>query len=210
MGKSLAHWGCRAGEGADGAGECLLDYATVAFGPCYRSAAIVGAPVDARPALPPAELTGQPGTRAPHVWLARDGERLSTIDLFGRHFVLLTGSDGASWIDAARSLPGIAVDAFRIGAGGELADPEGRWAAAYGVTAGGAVLVRPDGFVAWRAAQAAGDPGWALAAAFSELLARRPDPPGGRRAFTSGPGLDQPSAGVPQSSSTVPADRHGP
>ena len=40
----------------------------------------------------PARLTGQPGSRAPHVFLDRDGARLSTLDLFGRNFVLLAGT----------------------------------------------------------------------------------------------------------------------
>ena len=78
-----------------------MDYAAVAFGYRYQSA-VLGAPVDPRPALPITELTGQPGTRAPHIWLTR-GQR-STIDLFGRDYVLLTGSDGSAWVNAARSV----------------------------------------------------------------------------------------------------------
>ena len=68
------------------------------------SPSAIGAAEDERPALMPAELTGQPGTRAPHVWLERNGERLSTIDLFGCRYVLLTGADGGAWVDAARSV----------------------------------------------------------------------------------------------------------
>ena len=47
-------------------------------------------------------------------------------------------------------------EAYRIGGDGDFADSEGRWAAAYGVTDGGAILVRPDGFVAWRSAERRG------------------------------------------------------
>ena len=53
-----------------------------------------------------------------------------------------------------------------------VADPEGVWMAAYGVGEGGAVLVRPDGYVAWRAASAPADPARALSEAFGQILAR--------------------------------------
>ena len=87
--------------------------------------------------------SGRPGCRAPHVWIDVGGRRVSTIDLFGRRFVLLTGSAGAEWIAAARGVPGqVALDVHR------LADPEG--ARRYGIGPEGAVLVRPDGHVAWR------------------------------------------------------------
>jgi putative polyketide hydroxylase len=40
------------------------------------------------------------------------------------------------------------------------------------VTIGGAVLVRPDGFVAWRTERAAEDPVEAVRAAFTAVLAQ--------------------------------------
>jgi putative polyketide hydroxylase len=175
MGQALARWGNRVGEGSDGEAPPLLEYGSIAFGYRYRSAAVIGEHADPRPVLPVAELSGQPGTRAPHVWLQRNGLQLSTIDLFGRHFVLLAGSDGAAWIDAVRSLPGVRVDAFRIGDDGELSDPDHRWADVYGVTEDGAVLVRPDGFVAWRAPRASADPAADLAQ-LSALLDGRSAP----------------------------------
>ena len=73
MEQALARWGSRVGEGVDEQSAPLLDYAAVAFGYRYRSAAIIGAPADGARRLMPVELTGQPGTRAPHVWLERDG-----------------------------------------------------------------------------------------------------------------------------------------
>lgn len=108
----------------------------------------------------PEQPTGRPGSRAPHVRLA-DGS--STVDLFGRGFVVLTGS--ATWAAAAAQL---GLSAHRL---------EG-WTTPYGVTAEGAVLVRPDGFVAWRSV-GEGPPGEgarasarALARALALVLAR--------------------------------------
>src|SRR5262249_58354407 len=49
----------------------------------------------------PRESAGRPGARAPHVFLDRGGTRLSTLDLFGRNFVLLAGPAGGAWRDAA-------------------------------------------------------------------------------------------------------------
>jgi putative polyketide hydroxylase len=171
MEQALARWGSRVGEGVDEETVPLMDYAAITFGYRYQSAAVLGAPEDLRPALPITELTGQPGTRAPHIWLTRHGQRLSTIDLFGRDYVLLTGPDGSAWVDAARSVTHTGVGAYRISDDGDVADSEGRWAEAYGVTDSGAVLVRPDGFVAWRSADVLDDPARELSAALSGLLA---------------------------------------
>jgi 2-polyprenyl-6-methoxyphenol hydroxylase-like FAD-dependent oxidoreductase len=106
----------------------------------------------------PREPTGRVGFRAPHMWLDEEARR-STLDLFGRDFVLLAGRDGGSWCDAARAA---GVDAHRITADGfeEL----------YGTGPHGATLVRPDGFVAWRAEAAGRDSGAELAVALGRAL----------------------------------------
>ena len=65
---------------------------------------------------------------------------------------------------------GVALDAYRIG--NELRDPGGGFAAAYGLSGSGAALIRPDGFVAWRAKAQADDPQAAMACAFDAILAR--------------------------------------
>ena len=100
--------------------------------------------------LNPRESRAAPGTRAPHYWLERSGRQLSTLDLIGRNFTLLAAPDGEAWRDAARRVsPEVAVDVYRIGA--DVQDPSGGFAAAYDLSPSGCVLIRPDGFVAWRA-----------------------------------------------------------
>lgn len=96
--------------------------------------------------------SGRPGGRAPHVWLEQGGARLSTIDLIGQHFTLMAGPRGGVWVDAARRV----ADATRIPiaahttGGASLGNPDRAWTRTYGVDDDGAVLVRPDGYVAWR------------------------------------------------------------
>jgi 2-polyprenyl-6-methoxyphenol hydroxylase-like FAD-dependent oxidoreductase len=124
----------------------------------------------------PSRSRGMPGTRAPHVVLQRAGTPLSSLDLFGRNFCVLAASAGGIWCDTARAAAaelGIPVDAYRIGRGEEVSDPEGRFADAYGLSASGAAVVRPDGFVAWRAKDASGASKAAMRAVMSPLLCRR-------------------------------------
>jgi putative polyketide hydroxylase len=176
MGQALALWQARIGAGSGPDVEPFMGYGAVAFGYRYQSSAVLGAPEGEPQALRPERLTGQPGTRAPHLWLERGGERVSTIDLFGRGFVLLTGADGGAWLDAARSVQNrlaLALDAYQIG-GATIVDPERRWPAAYGVTTADSVLVRPDGVVAWRAPVVDGDRERSLEAALDSLLSREP------------------------------------
>jgi 2-polyprenyl-6-methoxyphenol hydroxylase-like FAD-dependent oxidoreductase len=99
-------------------------------------------------------LDGRPGSRAPHVWVEKEGKRITTLDLFGKEFVLLTGSDGGSWVEAAANvterLKGMDVRAYVVGPKGDIVDSKKEFEVAAGISSTGALLVRPDGFVAWR------------------------------------------------------------
>ncbi|SDR85356.1 FAD-dependent monooxygenase [Microlunatus soli] len=110
----------------------------------------------------------RPGSRAQHVWLQRDGEQISTRDLFGRSFVILAADP--AWRQAAGQVSdqlGVPLDVQVVG-GDDLVDPAAQFAARYGVGEDGASLVRPDGFVAWRT-EGAADPA-ALADAVRRVL----------------------------------------
>jgi putative polyketide hydroxylase len=98
--------------------------------------------------------SARPGQRAPHAWL--DAARTtSTLDLFGDGFVLLTG-DRTTWGSAAASARTTGVP-LRL----EDRDPTA-WAGLYGIHPDGAVLVRPDGYVAARWPTAPAHPDSAL------------------------------------------------
>jgi 2-polyprenyl-6-methoxyphenol hydroxylase-like FAD-dependent oxidoreductase len=150
------------------------------FGACYQSTAIVPdgtPPVVAEDPVTEYLPSARPGSRAPHVWLTRGNEKISTLELFGPHFVLLAGPDGEAWRAAAQAIgptrPPLLV--FTVGKHGDLGEADGNWCEAYGVEAAGAVLVRPDGHVAWRSRSGAPNApevlGTALACVFGKMPA---------------------------------------
>lgn len=150
------------------------------FGATYDSTVIVPdgtAPVELANPVSVYVPSARPGSRAPHVWLERMGERISTLDLFGREFVLLAGIHGQSWCNAAKLVSdsqGVPVQHYRVGTEGDLTDPDDDWAMTYGVKDDGAVLVRPDGYVAWRCATLKADPILEIDMALRTALARQP------------------------------------
>jgi putative polyketide hydroxylase len=108
----------------------------------YESPAIVpdGTP-DTDPPGSDYTASAAPGRRAPHLWVTVAGARRSTLDLAGRDPVLLTGTAEGGWLAAAA---GLGVPAYVL--------TEAAWPELYGVSPAGAVLLRPDGHVAWRSA----------------------------------------------------------
>jgi hypothetical protein len=143
----------------------------IELGYLYHSSAIVAEDDNTVVHADPRETLGRPGSRAPHLWVEKDAKRVSTLDLFGSGFTLLAAPDGGAWSEAARVVAedvGLSVHAFTFGQ--ELRDLENGFAAAYGITATGAVLVRPDGFIAWRAKSSGTKPQDTLKGVLARLL----------------------------------------
>ena len=153
----------------------------VEFGYAYESAAVVPdgtAPPEPIDDIRVYEPSTRPGAPLPHAWIDdEDGNRRPIKDLVapGR-FLLIAGEDGEPWCEAARQLAAeanVALDAVRIGhLDGDLYDPRCAWLRRRQIQSDGAILVRPDRFVAWRQPTSVDDPRGELAGALSQILAR--------------------------------------
>jgi putative polyketide hydroxylase len=147
---SRPDYAARAGAGFQP--EPLFGNDAMEFGQLVRSAAVAGAGPELPAAAAPEEWMGQPGTRAPHAWLERAGRRISSRDLFGKEYVLISANE--EWLAVAGELALQPVAAV-----GDLAfPPDQSFGALFGVTPAGAAVVRPDGIIGWRS-QAAPDDG---------------------------------------------------
>ncbi|WP_158437898.1 FAD-dependent monooxygenase [Naasia lichenicola] len=154
----------------------------------YRSSAIIlgdePAEVWARDPEIYAQHTTRPGAKLPHAWLVdASGRRISTLDLIGDGvFTLLTGLSGAVWTEAVEALNIPYLRAVVVGAPAAQ-DLYFSWMRMREVEEDGAVLVRPDGYVAWRSASARGIPLAELTSQLTAVLStllERPLPTDGR------------------------------
>lgn len=152
----------------------VIEDEAIELGQLYRSKAVLDAGDQLPPARRPEQWAGQPGTRAPHLWVSSGHERLSTLDLFHRGWVLVT--EEPQWCAAATEAAGklglelcclFFGDSARYATLKSLSlrqlqpvecapgatNPEAfrnDFRAAFGIGPSGASLVRPDGYVAWR------------------------------------------------------------
>lgn len=146
----------------------------VEIGYLYNSPAVIAEAGEAKLHEDPKTTCGRPGSRAPHIWLERNGKRISSLDLLGGGFVLLAGSNGDAGQEAgqkaAAQFPGLPLECLVVGK--DVTDPEGRFEQAFGVAPAGAILVRPDGFIGWRSKVDVSDAETALKDAIGRLLLR--------------------------------------
>jgi hypothetical protein len=112
--------------------------------------------------------------------LQDDGRRISSLDLFGQGFVLLTGPEGHAWTEVAAKV-GLAwstsIDVMVLDARVLGSNAVERWTTHFALDPRGAVLVRPDGHVAWRSAGTRTGAVSSMTAAFSSILGRAAEEP---------------------------------
>ena len=117
--------------------------------------------------------TTAPGHHLPHAWVTDGGQRRSTLDLVrpGR-WALVVDTAAGQWQQALAASPsplaGL-VDVVPVGPDATVRSGED-WTRLREVAPGGALLVRPDTIVAWRAPDLPQDPASALAAALGRLV----------------------------------------
>ena len=151
----------------------------IEFGYRYASAAVISdgvliaEPLDDQRLYQPSTTPGAP---LPHAWVERAGERFALRSLIHRgHFVLIAGEDGHDWVEAAEKAAvrkGIALNTARVGMGDvDLVDIRFAWLKNRGIGRTGAVLVRPDGHLAFRSTHAVDDPLAVLDSTLNRILA---------------------------------------
>ena len=113
------------------------------------------------------------GSRMPHVSLmdvSHNNKVLSTLDLVRRNFVLIAADHSSPWVDAVKSQK-IAVDFYIISENSTpIRDPSGQFQELYQLKEGEAVLIRPDGHIAWRGVAEERDPSTTLKTVLKQVL----------------------------------------
>jgi 2,4-dichlorophenol 6-monooxygenase len=153
----------------------------VDFGYNYAEGAIVDD--DQTPQAEPLESirlyqpSTRPGHPLPHAFVEYAGRRTSTAELVGAgRFLLIAGEDGHAWCEAAAKLAednAIALEAVRIGVlSGDYIDIRCAWLKQREIAAQGALLVRPDRYIAWRSLGRVDNPYMELRNVFSQILHR--------------------------------------
>ena len=153
----------------------------VELGQFYESTAIVSEGSPRPEPLRDPELYYQPstvpGARLPHAWVGDSTRKLSTLDLAPlTRFTLITGITGEAWISAAGKVAhdlSVPLEAVVIGPGRDVTDIYYAWARLREIAEDGALLVRPDKHIGWRAMAMPDDPERALRTALASLLGRQ-------------------------------------
>ena len=129
-----------------------MDGLAVTVGYQYCSEAIIDDSVTPH-RMDSVELNGRPGTRAPHFFGTYDGKEVSILDLLGNDFVLLTIAENRTWAECVQNVSstlGINIKFYSVGLSGDFIAQENIFSELYGLSDGGAVLIRPDAFIGWR------------------------------------------------------------
>jgi 2,4-dichlorophenol 6-monooxygenase len=124
------------------------------------------------------QASSRPGANVPHVWLVdQNQQKVSTVDICGKgQFTLITGlgaeQQWQSALEDINKLYELEVNLRVIGPGQEYEDIYGDFARIRDISETGALLVRPDNIVAWRAQEASDENANSLLAAMKSILGK--------------------------------------
>ncbi len=124
------------------------------------------------------QASSRPGAMIPHVWLIDpQQQKVSTVDICGKgQFSLITGLGGEDQWRAAlteiENINGLSVNLHIIGPGQDYEDVYGDFARVRDISETGALLVRPDNIIAWRAQEVSDESAQDLVAAMQKILGK--------------------------------------
>ncbi|HEX4559298.1 MAG TPA: FAD-dependent monooxygenase [Mycobacterium sp.] len=122
------------------------------------------------------EQSTVPGSHLPHAWVGDHKVKMAMMDLVPySRFTLITGVAGEGWEDAAAKTSaelGVPLETVVIGPGHAVTDLYYDWARLREIDEDGALLIRPDKHIAWRARTMPADPQTALRDALATILGR--------------------------------------
>jgi len=143
------------------------------LGAVYSSSAIGHAEVETVQGWVKPGLPARIGERVPHLWIDRNGRRTSTVDLPRRGMILLASTEGEAWCEPAATaarLLGVPLETVVVQARASFASAEHLWHAYFGIDSRRAVLLRPDGHIAWYSPETASEPTTVVARQLASLL----------------------------------------
>lgn len=117
------------------------------------------------------------GGRAPHAWVQCGDTRVSTLDLFDGRLTVLTGPHGGPWRRAVAELAAGGLPIAARSVGRDVHDEDGALVDGYRLGDSGAMLVRPDGYIAWCCPALVADTRSALRSAVGLALAQPAEAP---------------------------------
>jgi 2-polyprenyl-6-methoxyphenol hydroxylase-like FAD-dependent oxidoreductase len=143
------------------------------MGAVYRSSAVIASDDAEEQGWVKPGLPARVGQRVPHLWIDREGVQVSTLDLAERGMVLLTSTDGARWCEpaaVAARLLGIPLETCVVQTRAAFTGADHLWHAYFGLDSRSAVLLRPDGHIAWFGPATSTEPTMDVARALASVL----------------------------------------
>ena len=121
----------------------------------------------------PLSPSGTAGSRFPNVTLIGDDRQVSTLDLIKQNLVLAVTEPNSPWIEAANAVTMLPIDSYALNESSDpLQDVQGTLRTKCKLGEGESLLVRSDGFIAWRGEFRNGRHLDALNAVLQEILGR--------------------------------------
>lgn len=152
----------------------------VDLGQFYQSAAVISngwaLPAPTRDPDLFYSMSTVPGSHLPHAWVGDSTTKLALMDVAPyTQWTVITGIAGEAWAGAADKIGhelGIPLQTVVVGPGREVTDLYYDWAKLREIDEDGALLVRPDKHIAWRAMTMPDHPYAALRSALTQILGR--------------------------------------